>query len=177
MNNISDIEKILHSLKEEVMPSDTFRTNARIRILNIVTSPHPLRLSWYQKPRILGYTLGTAIATVVLSVGTVYAAQSSLPNSALYPVKVFSEDVALTLSPTESLKTTVAQTIISRRVTEVENAQKQGNSKAMQESITHFKEDVSSIQKRKDVSQNKIEQEISKHKDFMNAIHEDRGEN
>lgn len=173
MNNTSDIENILHDLKEDAAVPETFRTNARIRILNTVTSPQPLKLSWYKKPRVFGYTLGTAIATVVLSVGAVYAAQSSLPHSTLYPVKVLSEDVALTLSPTQSLKTSVAATIISRRVTEVETLQKQGDPQAVRESITHLNTDVESIQKRKDISQEKIEQTITEHKDFIDAINKD----
>lgn len=173
MNNISEIENILHALKGDAVLSDTFRTNARIRILNTVTNPQPLKLSWYKKPRVLGYTLGTAIATVVLSVGTVYAAQSSLPQSALYPVKVFSEDVALTLSPTESLKTSVASTIISRRITEVEALQKQGDQQAVKESISHLNADVESIQKRHDISREKIEQTLTEHKDIINTIHKD----
>ena len=173
MNNTPDIENILRGLKKDAVLSETFRDNARIRILNTVTNPHPLKLSWYKKPRVLGYTLGTAIATVVLSIGTVYASQSSLPDSALYPVKVFSEDVALTLSPTQSLKTSVAATIISRRVTEVETLQKQGNPQAVRASITHLNTDIESIQKRKDISQEKIEQTITEHKNVITAAHED----
>lgn len=163
---------MLRSLKE-VGPSDTYRTNARIRILNTIISPPHHHL-----PRYLGYTFGTALATVVLSIGTVYAAQSSLPNTPLYPVKVFSEDVALTLSPTKSIKTSVAQTIISRRITEVEAVQEQGDTKAVQASVSHMNEDITSIQKRNDVAQNKIEEEINRHKDFINTVNKnDDGEN
>lgn len=167
-----NIETLLKSLKNEAVPTDSFRTNARIRILNTVGS-----VPWHHKPRMWGYTVGTAIATVVLSVSTVYAAQSSVPGSTLYPVKILSEHVALNLSPTTSIKTSVAQTIISRRVTEVEDAQKQGNKNTIEKSIQHLNQDVEEIQKRHDVSQNRIDQEISKHESLINTETQDNNEN
>lgn len=174
MNNtdLSKLEQLLRSLKQEseTVPADTFRANARIRILNTIASPRPLRISWYQKPRILGYTFGAAIATVVLSVGTVYAAQSSLPNSKLYPLKVLSEQAALTISPTESLKTTVAGSIISRRIDEIEHAQKQGGQKEIDASITNLNDDVAELQKRKDISHDAIETILTKHRTFINTL-------
>lgn len=144
------IEQLLKNLKEEAVVRSDFRTNARIRVINTVSRPHPF-------PRYLGYTVGTAIATAALSVTTVFAAQTSLPGNPLYPVKVFSEDVALTLSPTKSMKTSVAQTIISRRVTEVEAEKKQGDAPAIQKSIDHLNRDVQDIRERKDVEQDKID--------------------
>lgn len=170
MNNTSDIENILRSLKQEGLPSDTFRANARIRIINTVTNPHPLRVSWYQRPRVLGYTLGTAIATVVLSVGTVYAAQASFPNSTLYPIKVLSEQVALTLSPTESLKTTVASSIISRRIDEIQHAQTQGDQKEIDASVDNLNNDVAELQQRKDISHETIETVLTQHQTFIKSL-------
>ncbi len=170
MNNTSDIENMLHSLKQEATPSDTFRNNARIRIINAVTNPHPLRVSWYRRPRVFGYTLGTAIATVILSAGAVYAAQGSLPNSSLYPIKVLSEQVALTLSPTESLKTTVASSIISRRIDEIQHAQIQGNQKVIDASITNLNDDIKKIEKRKDVSHETINTVLTEHKTFIKSL-------
>ncbi len=177
MNDTSDIEKILRSLKEEVSPPDTFRANARIRVINTVTNPHPLRASWYRRPRVLGYTLGTAIATVVLSVGTVYASQSSLPDNSLYPIKVLSEKVALTLSPTESLKTTVATTIISRRIDEVQKAQIQGDQKEIDASVDNLNTDVAQLQQRKDISHDAIETVLTQHQTFINSLEHRDGEN
>ncbi len=168
MTDTSNIEKLLHSLREEVAASDTFRTNARIRILNTVT-----RQVWYRRPRMWGYTLGTALATVSLSVVTIYAAQASIPNSTLYPVKILSERVALTLSPTESMKTGVAATIISRRITEVEELQVHGDKRAVEASVSRLKENVASIQQRKDISRDKIEQTLEEHKEFMDSIKKD----
>jgi len=181
MNNRTEfiqLEEALTSLKKDTagVPSPTFRTNARIRVLNTVTTVNPLRASWYRRPRVLGYTVGTAIATVVLSVGTVFAAQSSLPNSALYPVKVFSENVALTLSPNESIKTTVASSIISRRVTETEALQKQGNAEEIRQSISRLNADVTSIEKRKDVTKSEIEQTINNHKQFFDSVNGNHAE-
>lgn len=177
MKDIHELESLLLSLKKDGVPADTFRTNARIRILNTVTNPHPFRASWYQRPRVIGYTFGSAIATVVLSVGTVFAAQTSLPTHTLYPVKVLSERVALTLSPTESLKTTIASSIISRRITEIETVQKQGNKKDIEESIANFDEDVEVIQKRKGISHSEIDSEIEEHKEFIDSLRKNHKKN
>lgn len=166
---MNDLEQLLKDLKTDTVPSLTFRQNARVRILNTVTTPHPLRMSWYRKPRVWGYTFGTAIATVTLSVGTVFAAQSSLPNSALYPVKVLSEQVALTLSPT-SFKTAVASTIISRRVEEIEKVQKQGNKKELDQSIANFDEDVATLKKHEGISRSVIENTIAQHEKYVNSL-------
>lgn len=170
MNTEENIIKLLKGLKEEGVPTDSFRTNAKIRIINTVTEKPRF------VPRYFGYSFGAALATVVLSVGTVYAAQSSLPTSTLYPVKVLSERVALTLSPTESLKTTVASSIISRRITEIETVQKQGNEKVIEESIANFDEDVASLQKRKGVSKEVIVSEIAAHRSFINSLRKNRSE-
>ncbi len=176
MNEQPDIEKVLRNLKQEAIPSDTFKLNARIRILNTVTTSHPFQASWYKRPRVLGYTFGTAIATVVLSVGTVYAAQSSLPNSKLYPIKVLSERVALTLSPTTSIKSTVAGTIISRRIDEIEKVQEQGNPQEVETSIINLHKEVDSLERQKDISKNSINIELEKHKTFINSLQGDRDE-
>lgn len=167
---MNDIERLLQSLRQDpgASPSATFRTNARIRILNSVTQP--LRPGWYKKPRLLGYTLGTALATVILSVGTVYAAQSSLPGSQLYGVKVASERVALTLSPTESLKSTVASTIISRRIDEMEHAQKSGDTEELNRSIFNYNQTLHSLRAHTDVSRERIDKTVAEHDAFLNSL-------
>lgn len=178
MPDITELEKKLTSLRHEGVPSDAFRTNARIRILNSLTVTHPVRKPWYRRPTYIWYTLGTALATLILSVGTVYAAQSSFPDSKLYPLKVLSERVALTLSPTESLKTTVASTIISRRITEIEELQKRDDEPAVEASISHFTEDVASIQKREDISQEDIQRTLKEHEDVIDTFgaHDEKGQ-
>lgn len=170
MNKRPTIDQLLKGLKgyPEVIPSADWRENARIRILNLVTpavKPH-----WYQKPRIWGYTVGSALATATLSVGVAFAAQSSLPNSPLYPVKLLSEHVALTLSPTESLKTSVAQSIISRRISEVEEVQKTGNKKRIDESIVRLHEDVDAIKNREDISRDRINETLTQHENLIKSL-------
>lgn len=176
MNNLHTIEDLLRGLKDhpEATPSPTFRTNARIRVLNTVTQPAPF--PWYRKPRLWGYAAGSAIATVALSVGTVFAAQSSRPDSTLYPVKVLSERVALTLAPTETLKNDIASTIISRRIDEMEQEQKSGDIQGLDNSINHFNADLEELQGHRGLSRDHINNTISGHKSFLNSL-KNRGEN
>ena len=175
MNDQRDIENLLRGLKEhpEATPSSTFRTNARIRILNTVS-----RLAdppWYRRPRYWGYATGSAIATVALTVGTVFAAQSSNPDSRLYPVKVLSERVALTLAPTENLKNDVAGTIITRRIDEIEHEQKSGDIQGLDDSIKRFNTDLEDLQGHKELSREHINSTISGRKSFLNSLRS-RGE-
>jgi len=52
---------------------------------------------------------------------TVYAAQDSLPNDALYPVKTISEDVSLSLAAGQPAKLAKVLMLLNRRVGEVED--------------------------------------------------------
>src|SRR5690242_13348463 len=164
--SIEQLLKNMHHIKQ-AHPSDAFRKNARIRIMNTITTPRAFKLSWYQKPRVAGYIAGSAIATFIFSAGTVFAAQSSLPNALLYPIKIASEKVALTLSPSTSLKTTVASSIISRRIDELKEAQKSGNEKAIDESITNFNNELDTLDRKKGILRTSIDQTISKHRIFL----------
>lgn len=166
MNNpLIQIENMLKNLKndKEISPSTAFRTNARIRILNSVASskittsiPH-----YHSIPMV--YAFRFALLLVFLFGSTVYAAQSSNPHDVLYPVKTLSEQVALTLSPTESTKTSVATTIISRRAEENEHAKKDGNVDEIKQTTTNFESAVVKIRKTEHINREKVETEIRKH--------------
>jgi hypothetical protein len=165
-NRPEEIIKILQDLKNdaESAPSASFRTNARIRILNTVAVPVP-SVSPSAGHRRLGmiYAFRFGFVVFLLFGGTVYAAQSSGPKDALYQVKVLSEQAALTLSPTESAKTSVAMTIIGRRAEENEDAKKEGNQEDLLQTITNFESSVSQIRKTDHLNQDKIEREIEDH--------------
>lgn len=164
-NQISSVTRILKALKQdtELSPSAAFRTNARIRILNTVTSlniPSPLVR---RRPIGMIYAFRFASVLIFLCAGTVYAAQSSDPHDILYPVKTLSEQVALALSPTESTKTSVAVTIISRRAEEHDQAEKTGDTEKIKQTETNFESTVSDIRNKKHINQEKVEREIRKY--------------
>jgi hypothetical protein len=159
------IESILKNIKTDsgMVPSVAFRTNARIRILNTVASSKiasPM-LHYRSIPFIHAFRLALLMLFFVTS--TVYAAQSSNPHDFLYPVKTLSEQAALTLSPTESAKTSVAMTIISRRAGEHESAEKQGNTKEIQQTRANFNSAVVEIRKTEHLNKEKIESEIRRY--------------
>ncbi len=135
--SIKPIEQLLKDLKSDTthVPSDVFRKNAKIRILNSLTAaqiqkkPSSNKSMWFFLPFRM-FALSFVMLCVILLVS-----QSSKPTNILFPVKVMSERVALTLSPNEKAKSAVVNTIISRRTSEVESAKKSGSTEAIEKAI------------------------------------------
>ena len=131
------IGQLLKDLKSDTshVPSDVFRKNAKIRILNrliaaqVQKKPTSNKSMWFFLPFRM-FALSFVMLCVVL-----LASQSSKPTNILFPVKVMSERVALTLSPNEKAKSAVVNTIISRRTSEVESAKKSGSTEAIEKAI------------------------------------------
>lgn len=81
-----------------------------------------------------GWSLGKAFATISLalllvfgSIGvTTYAAQNSLPSSAIYPVKLLSEDIRLELTTNAQTKFDLILAYANKRVEEIAALQTQG---------------------------------------------------
>ncbi len=150
---MTDLEQILRKLKTDAAPRESFRTNARIRILNVVGKPVRFRARHW------GYAIGAGLAAAVLSVGTVFAAQSSLPGNILYPVKVLTENIALQTAPTKQLKTTVADTIVERRTEEVKKSETETEKIR---SMKNFDATVEALKKRADVNRDHLDKIIEK---------------
>lgn len=178
MNNQTEqLEQILRNLKQdnEARPSASFRTNARIRVLNTVYDQKQAISTISPHPSFLKFAFRIAAIVLFLSGGTlVYAAQSSNPGSALYRIKVASERTALTLSPPGPVKTEVAATIISRRADEIVHAQKEGNESELQQSVTSYKKTVGEMLRVHSVSRDAIEREATKHDQLIKEAESDR---
>ncbi len=181
MDNASDpiivaLRELTHD--EELSPSAAFCTNARIRILNTIQSG--ATPSTYNR-RLPGLTYLFRFAApiiILLFAGVVYAAQSSNPRDMLFPVKLLSERAALTLSPSESAKTSVASEIIGRRAQEGEHAKNEGDIEELQQSAANFDTSVSRIRETKHIDQEKIENEIQKYEEiFRDEEKETKNEN
>ena len=173
MNNQTELEQILRNFKNDggVSPDASFRTNARIRILNTVSGQARSVPGVNTRSFFTSFAFRIAAILLFLSGGTiVYAAQSSNPSDALYSIKVASERTAMTLSPSGSLKTEVAATIISHRADEIVHAQKEGNKKALQQSVTSYKETVGKMLGSHSVSRDAIQREIKKHDRLIKKI-------
>lgn len=139
MNRIEldKLEKILKNLKHHpgVNPNPTFKKNARIRILNRISSGEVkieksslftplvfLTTLLFSKP--LRYALTSLLVFLSLGSGLIAAAQASSPSDWLYPIKVASEKAALELAPTLDLKHQIADIIVKRRLAELRQLEK-----------------------------------------------------
>ncbi len=104
-----------------IEPRPDFKARIRYQLLSAGEPPKPKRwvsflLGW--QPR-----WATAIALFLVLVlaggGTAAAADSSMPNSPLYPVKLATEQVRLVLTPSDIGKTELYAKLADRRVAEI----------------------------------------------------------
>lgn len=84
------------------------------------------------------FILATATFVLLISVGTVFASQRTLPNQTLFPVKVLSEKIAVRLAPA-SFKAEIAAGMIDRRLTELATVTSAGNQQSIEQSVKTFK--------------------------------------
>lgn len=168
--NNESLERLLRSLRDDphAIPSESFRTNARIRILNRIRIGHTPEQSPSWIRRTWQATLATLAMPALLGVGVVVAAQSSNPHDTLYPVKIASEKAALMLAPAPQIKTDVATTIIDRRAQEIKHAQ--GDTQEIQERIQTYKETVHTMQKTQDIEEKEVNKHIEEHATLMKDV-------
>jgi len=103
-----------------IQPRPDFRARARYQFQSALkeTAAGKSRSSWGWFPR-----WATVVAIVLVLVlaggGTVFAADSSMPDSSLYSVKLATEQVRLTLTPSQMGKARLCAELADRRVTEI----------------------------------------------------------
>lgn len=171
--NENELIQRLQSLRGHPMaqPDAAFAKNARIRILNrIRVSRTPQQSpSWVR--RLWQIALAALAAPALLGVGVV-AAQGSNPHDVLYPIKIASEKVALTLSPDPKTKTNVATTIIDRRAQEITAATASADRTELDDRIHIYKETIRSIQQTKNISEDEIKSHVEEHAPIIQRIEE-----
>ena len=139
----------LRSLKteENVNPSVIFRENTRTRLMNLISdgtsAPEDKHaFVFFRNPAFAFKTVGIMfLILLILSTGTILAAQSSNPKNTLYPVKLASEEVALALSPA-SLKGSVAVEIAKRRGDEITLQQKTDSKSEIKQGLETYRESI-----------------------------------
>ncbi len=159
--NKDDIETLLKSLRDDTegQPSASFRTNARIRILNQMAPTNVSHLSLNKR---FWQFLSAAVAPPALPPpAPPLAAQGSAPQQLLYPIKIASEQAALLIAPDNNLKTTVANALIDRRARELEEALKEHNKNNYTYAAAETKQTIKSIKKSARVDQEKIDHHIA----------------
>ena len=166
----NNLEEILKSLKTETSPSAEFRQNARIRILNQI-SESPKKEFDYQRNRFFSFRFAFALvlALLVLSSGTILAAQTVGPKSQLFPVKIASENIALGISPTP-IKQKLAVEIVKRRAQELSDSQKSGDTQQIQQDITRCKDSLTQAKALVPSSDTNLNSEITSEEKFLNSV-------
>ena len=130
---------------EDVTPSPEFKQRARNRLLEAMQSPiapvehRMIDIFGWLKPAALARRAVVAIiiATVLVGgSGIAYAAQGSMPDSVLYPVKIATEKARLALTPSSADKAGIYIAFAERRVQEMVEMGRKGKAEEMTKLIT-----------------------------------------
>ena len=140
INRYPTLGKELRSLLEiaacltadEVMPSPELKERIKLHLFE-ETQPSPQQLSnrhfwsWLEPTpvKILASVLLGVLILVAAGSGTVYAAQSSIPGSTLYPVKTGVENIQLALTTSPVAKARLYLHLAQRRINEMTQQVKQ----------------------------------------------------
>ncbi len=109
--------------------------------------------------------------------GTVYASQDSLPNQALYGVKIFAEDVRLSLANQPQEKISLLEKFSQRRIEELQGSSEQGYELPQQtllrlEQHTETMFELAAEQDEQDISQSlrQIRSMLQVHEESINQL-------
>jgi hypothetical protein len=113
-------------------------------------------------------SLGTAVS--LAGTGVVYAAQGSTPGSTLYPLKVASEQVAVTLSPTKKIKTEVMTTIIDRRASEIAHLEDAHKKRDIPKALDAYEKTVKNATRAAHISLPDVDAHVEEHKTYISDV-------
>lgn len=144
-NLIQKLKKLKYS--EEINLSSNARDNIKIRIFNQIVdakAPEKKESLFFAKPKFAFKTVSfLSLSLLILSTGTILAAQSANPNNPLYAVKLASENAALNLAPTP-FKANIAYQVVKRRESEVADEEKTGNKNQISKGLQRYKDSINS---------------------------------
>ncbi len=149
------LEFILRELKDlpDAQIDPIFKQQAKARIMGHILKTSTTKLTlwgkFYNVVRPISYAMAVILVFVSLGTGTIWAAQSSKPNGLLYPLKTFSEQAALTLSPNPVWKEEIALEVVKRRSEELEGIKKIYNGSS--ESVTKAQKSLEKSLKKAEV--------------------------
>lgn len=116
-----------------IQPRPDFKARARYQFRSALQemAAGKSRISWGWFPR---WATVVAVVLVLVLVGgsTVVAADSSMPDSPLYQVKLATEQVRLTLTPSQMGKARLCVEIADRRVTEIAYMAEKGDAEEVE---------------------------------------------
>lgn len=185
-----ELIKFLNSLKgaDWAKPSDSFKHNARIRLLNIITDQTRRQEPTYLRPvgkLLKSWRLATVFGLILffLSSASVIAAQSSLPGDKLYPLKIASEQALLAVTPFQAWKIRLASNFANRRLEEMfKTAQEEKapvpletpapQNAPSEQSVQNQQEDIKKTQEKNEniPSSNTVTEELKQVQDTINQL-------
>jgi hypothetical protein len=150
-----DLINVLRSLKtdENVNPSVFFRGNTKVRLMNSISKEKPVTekghgFVFFRNPALAFRTVGILIIIfLILSSGTILAAQSVTPKNKLYPVKLESEQILLNITPFSSWKAKLTVEIVKRRANEIDSEKKSGDKPEIKQGLTRYKNSIENAKK------------------------------
>ncbi len=119
------------SVNKAIDVKPTAELKARIRYnlqLKMAEVGKPRRASWFSLQPRWALAAVTVMLVFVIGGGTFLAADSSMPGSPLYPVKLFTENVSLKLAGSDAEKAELSLTFADRRVAEMNYMLENGTS-------------------------------------------------
>ena len=116
-----------------IQPRTEFRDRARYQFRSALQEVEPKKSRWLFGWQSRWATVVTVlIILVLLGGGTVTAATNSMPDQPLYPVKLATEQVRLTFTPSALGKAELYANLADKRVTELIYVASKGNSKQVE---------------------------------------------
>src|SRR3989338_4531943 len=122
-NELKPLLETALSVKKATMiqPRPEFRENARLQFQSALNriehKPRRSFLNWLQQPQ--WATAMTAVLILLLAGGTAAAANGSMPDEPLYPVKLTVERIRLSLTSSALGKAELYTSLVERRMTEI----------------------------------------------------------
>ncbi len=119
------------SVNKAIDVKPTAELKARIRYnlqLKMAEVGKPRRASWFSLQPRWALAVVTMMLVFVVGGGTFLAADSSMPGSPLYPVKIFTENVSLKLAGSDAEKAELSLAFADRRVAEMNYMLENGTS-------------------------------------------------
>jgi len=141
----SDLEPLLKTATAinravDIKPSAEFKARAayQMRLEMAKRTPEKKRShGWHWSPR-WAISMSAAAAVLVMGSGTVFAADSSLPGSPLYPVKLVTEDVRISMAGSDIQKATLYAEFAEKRVDEMTRLVETGKSERVGQVAERF---------------------------------------
>ena len=133
-NDAKELESLLRTAMfvnkaADIKPSPELKARVRYKLqLKMAEVGKPRRASWLSVQPRWAMAMMAVMLVFVLGASAVLAADSSMPGSLLYPVKILTENISLKLAGSDIEKAELSLTFADRRVEEMNRMMESGKS-------------------------------------------------